>query len=284
MLAFEELFPLPRVDKGKVSSLLVEGLRYEFLRFGIKRAVIGVSGGIDSALALALAKEALGSSQVHAYLLPFEASSPFSLEHGKTVCEKFSVPYEIIDITSMAKPYFESQAISNQLRQGNVLARLRMIVLYDMAAKHGAFVVGTSNKTELLLGYSTLWGDMASAVNPLGDLYKSQVRILADYLGIPQEICQKPPSADLWPGQSDEAELRITYDFADRILYQYIDLCRSREWICNTLSDLKMPLEDARRIFQLVRQSQFKRLMPTILKISQRTLGREFRFPRDWMS
>lgn len=281
MKNIEELFPLPYVEANLFCEVLVKALRQEVFRFGLQKVVVGVSGGIDSALSLALSVQSFGPNKVKAILLPYKESSRESLEHGRLVCEKFQVDYLVKELTPMAEPYFLQEENISSLRKGNFLARLRMIILYDFAAKENAFVIGTSNKTEILLGYSTLWGDMASAVNPVGDLYKFQVRELAHYLGIPQEIIKKPPSADLWPGQTDEGELGLSYDIADRILYQYVDLAIPPVVIREKAKEVGIE-HAVNKVLNLVTRNQYKRVMPTILKISFRTIGREFRYPRDW--
>ncbi len=279
---FNSLFPLPPFEPALAEYALLKIIRSEITRIGLRRAVLGVSGGIDSALSLALVAKALGADNVTAVLMPYRSSSPASLEHGRLVCDTFGVRYVTQEITPMVEPYFISQEKMNEMRRGNIMARMRMIVLYDYSAKENALVIGTSNKTEILLGYSTLWGDMASAVNPLGDLYKCQVRALSAFLGVPAPVIDKAPSADLWEGQSDEAELNLTYDMADRILYQHIDLCRSQDWVLRRLAACDGDIEAAQRIFRRIETSQFKRNMPIIAKISHRTVNREFRQPRDW--
>ena len=172
--------------------------------------MIGLSGGIDSALSFVLAVEALGAENVLAVRMPYKSSSPDSLEHAQMLIDQFKVQSETIEITDMVEPLFEHDPEITKQRKGNIMARQRMIVLYDQSEAFKGLVIGTSNKTEILLGYSTLWGDMASAVNPMGDLYKTQVRQLARALGIPSVIVDKPPSADLWVGQTDEDELGFT--------------------------------------------------------------------------
>lgn len=244
--------------------------------------VIGISGGIDSALAAKLAVDALGKENVIGIMMPYKTSSAASLEHADLLCNQLGIPCETKDISPMADAYIDSQKDMTALQKGNIFARLRMIVLYDRSAKHSALVLGTSNKTEMLLGYSTLWGDMAHAINPLGDLYKHQVRRLSLFLDIPAAIIEKPPSADLWEGQSDEEELQLTYDAADRILYNWIDRKLPKEKILSCFTDYGIEREKIERIFHLVQRSQFKRKMPVILKTSMTTIDREFRYPRDW--
>ena len=192
-------------------GVLVAFLRRELGRFGFKKAVVGVSGGVDSALSCFLSAEAVGAENVLALLMPYRTSVPESAEHARQVVEIAGVSSKMVDITPMVEPYLQQHPQMSDVRRGNVMARMRMIVLYDHSALWNGLVIGTSNKTELLLGYGTLFGDMASAVNPLGDLYKTQVRQMARAAGVPEAILQKAPTADLWAGQTDEGELGFTY-------------------------------------------------------------------------
>lgn len=278
----EKILPLPETPCELWVPHITEILRAEIQKTGLTKAVLGVSGGIDSALSLAFAVKALGAENVTAYLMPYETSNRSSEDHGKLVCDHFNVKSEKIEVTPMANAYFSQISDLTNLQKGNVMARLRMIILYDRSSQNSALVVGTSNKTEGLLGYSTLWGDMASAVNPLGDLYKFQVRALSKFLGVPSELINKPPSADLWEGQTDEADLQMTYDIADRILYNWIDLARPRSEIAEKLRQCEHDPALVEKVFKRVSFSQFKRKMPVIAKVSRRTINREFRNPRDW--
>jgi len=268
------------LDPDWTERLLVGFLRSEIGRAGIDRAVIGLSGGLDSAVSAHLAARALGAERVHAVLMPYRTSSPASLADARAVVEQLGIASETVDISAMVDG-FERCAGGpdvDRLRLGNVMARCRMIVLYDRSAALRALVVGTSNKTEILLGYGTLFGDLASAVNPIGDLYKTQVRALARHLGVPGAILDKPPSADLWPDQADEDELGFTYERADRVLALLVDARISPA----TLVAAGHPDEFVRRILERVRRSQFKRALPVIAKVSPRSIGWDFRYPRDW--
>ncbi|MBS0617238.1 MAG: NAD+ synthase [Spirochaetes bacterium] len=291
--------PLPAFDNELVTDALVRIVRAEVIKTGLTKAVLGVSGGVDSALSLAIAVRALGRENVRAVMLPYKTSNPSSLADAAELCEKFGVASETVDITPMADAYFpKTQDVSGSAadrmssapptqdmssgRRGNVMARLRMIVLYDLSARDGALVIGTSNKTEILLGYSTLWGDMASAVNPLGDLYKYQVFALSRHLGVTGAILNKAPSADLWSGQTDEGEMGFSYALADLILYYWLE----RSYGNPALKDLVLKAGGdgavVDRVLQRVEKNAFKRVMPVIAKISDVTIGREFRTPRDW--
>jgi NAD+ synthase len=239
---------------------------------------VGLSGGVDSAVAAALATEALGRAGVIAVLMPHKVSQPASLEDALALVKRLRVKHEIVDISPMVEPYVARFREADRVRRGNLMARQRMAVLFDRSAEHDALVLGTGNKTELLLGYCTLFGDMAFALNPLGDLYKTQVRQLASHLEIPPSIRRKVPSADLWEGQSDEAEIGATYDVVDRILYLLYD----ERWKVSEVvqAGFKRSLVD--RLRRMVAASQFKRRPPLIAKISMRTVGMDFRYPRDW--
>ncbi|MDE2817710.1 MAG: NAD+ synthase [Chloroflexota bacterium] len=259
-------------------EILYSFIRNEVHKFGFTRAVLNLSGGIDSALSAYLAAGALGAENVLALLLPYRESNPDSQADAETVVGSLGIPSKLMDITPLVDPYFAEFADMDVKRRGNVIARARMIVLYDQSVAFDSLPLGTSNKTELLLGYSTLHGDMASAVNPIGDLYKTQVRQLSRHLGIPEAIIEKPPSADLWPGQSDEGELGFAYEDVDHLLYLLVDeRYRPEELIAAGFE--RQFVEDVTRVVQAM---QYKRRPPIIAKLSQRTIERDFRYPRDW--
>lgn len=266
------------LDVPLTRRLLVHTIRAEFARFGFQKAVLGVSGGVDSSLAAYLAAEALGAENVRAVWLPYRTTAPESYEDAQEVIRRLGLPSVSVEITDMVEPLFERFPDMGDRRRGNVMARARMIVLYDQSEEWGGLVVGTSNKTELLLGYGTLFGDMASAVNPLGDLYKTQVRQLARAMGVPERILAKPPSADLWPGQTDESEMGLTYPEADKVLYLMVDERRTLDEVIET----GFSRDFVETVWHMVQRSQYKRLPPIIAKISNGTAGWEFRMPRDW--
>ncbi len=259
-------------------QILHSFIRNEVQKFGFERAVLNLSGGIDSALSAYLAAGALGPENVLALLLPYRESNPDSRGDAEAVVAALGIPAKLIEITPLVDPYFGEFAEMDAKRRGNVMARARMIVLYDQSVAFGSLPLGTSNKTELLLGYSTLHGDMASAVNPIGDLYKTQVRQLSRHLEVPEAVIQKPPSADLWPGQSDESELGFAYADVDHVLYLLVDeRYRPEELIAAGFAR-----EFVERVARVVQAMQYKRRPPIIAKLSQRTIERDFRYPRDW--
>jgi NAD+ synthase len=266
------------IHTGLARKILTGFIRSEITRAGFSRALVGLSGGLDSAVSCALAADALGPKNVLAVRMPYRTSSPDSLEDAGLVAEQLGVVLETIEITEMVEPLLRRDAKISNVRRGNILARARMIVLYDQSEVFKGLVVGTSNKTEILLGYTTLWGDMAAAINPLGDLYKTQLRQLARSLGLPPSVLNKPPSADLWAGQTDEGEMGLRYDEVDRLLYLLVDeRCSPEE--CVEAGFRRAYVEN---VLKRVRRNHFKRLMPPIAKVSNRTVGYDFLYPRDW--
>ncbi len=261
-----------------VERIITGFIRDELGKVGFSRAVIGMSGGLDSSVTAVLTARALGPENCIGVMMPYKTSSPDSLAHAQLVAETLGIPTRVIDITPQIDAYFERFPDADKRRRGNKMARERMTILYDLSAAENALVVGASNKTEILLGYTTLWGDMACAVMPIGDLYKTQVRQMACYLEIPEEIRKKPPSADLWVGQTDEGELGFTYAEADQVLYRIVDLRWSRQ---RCLDEGFAPrLVDG--IYELMRRNQYKRRIPLVCKLSRRTVDRDFRYSRDW--
>jgi NAD+ synthase len=261
-----------------VRELLVRFVRDETTNAGFEKAVIGISGGVDSSVAAFLAAEALGKKNVLGVILPYRTSSNESVRDAEEVAGVLGIRSETVDISGMVDSYATQRRIDGKVRLGNVMARMRMIVLYDISARERALVVGTSNKTELLIGYGTQHGDMACAINPLGDLYKTQIWQLAGCLGVPKKIIEKKPTADLWPGQTDENEIGLTYSELDSLLYRMIDERASQD----DLAKEGFKNETITKISALVRKSQFKRRPPLIAKISYRTINVDFRYVRDW--
>jgi NAD+ synthase len=258
---------------------ILEGfIKTEVTRTGLHRVVLGLSGGIDSALAAYLAVRALGPSGVVGVLMPYRTSSASSIKDAETVVGALGIVAERFEISELVDVFAAKAGNIGARRLGNVMARVRMLVLYDRSVEHDALVLGTSNKTELLLGYGTIHGDLASALNPLGDLYKTQVRELSKALDVPKAILDKAPSADLWPEQTDESDLGVSYDEVDRILALLVDARVSP----GTIVAKGFRRETVLRVQRLLMRSQFKRRMPLIAKVSTRSIGWDFRYPRDW--
>jgi len=266
------------IDSVLVTDLLVRFLRAEAGKFGFSRGVLGLSGGVDSAVSCALAARAFGPENVLAILMPYRTSAADSLTDAAEVARVTGVRSKTVDISAMVDGYLDQEGVEERMRRGNVMARARMVVLYDHSAVEGSLVIGTSNKTELLLGYSTQWGDSASALNPLGDLYKHQVYQLARHLELPAAVVAKAPSADLFAGQSDEEELGFSYAEADRILVELVDRrCREQELVAAGFDP-----ELVRRLVDRIVLNQYKRLPPIIAKLGERTINQDFRYLRSW--
>ena len=258
-------------------KILTGFIRSEITRTGFSKAVIGLSGGIDSALSCFLTAEALGPENVLAVRMPYRTSAQNSLDDAQSVIDATGVRSMTVEITDMVDPLIAKFPEMDAIRKGNIMARMRMIVLYDQSAAEPALVVGTSNKTEILLGYSPLFGDSACAINPLGDLYKTQVRQLSADMGVPQQIIHKPPSADLVVGQTDEGDLGFTYEEVDQLLYLMVDQRYTREECVAAGYEKSFTDAVARRI----QRFHFKRVMPPIAKLSNRTIGYDFLYLRD---
>ncbi len=244
---------------------------------GASGVVLGLSGGVDSALAAALAVQGLGVERVHTFLLPYRTSNPDSAEDAVLVARHFGLDLATIDITPMIDAYFASDPEADSVRRGNKMARERMTILFDQAKKLGALVLGTSNKTEILLGYSTIFGDNASSLNPLGDLYKQQVWQLSRHLGVPAEVVDKKPSADLWPGQTDEGDFGFDYATADEVLYLIFDQGLTAEEVALR----GYPIEVVQKITRLERQNRFKRRLMLIARLSGSAVNLDREIPRD---
>jgi len=249
----------------EVHSELVEFLRESFKKAGFSKAVLGLSGGIDSALVAYLLRDALGKENVLAIMMPYKSSNPDSLNHAKLVVEDLGVNSKTIEITDMIDAYFKNEKEATSLRMGNKMARERMSILFDYSSKENALVVGTSNKTEIYLGYSTQFGDSACALNPIGDLYKTNIWDLSRYLKIPNELIEKKPSADLWEGQTDEQEMGLTYKEADQVLYRMLEENKKVEEVL--AEGFNKDLVD--NIVRRMNRSEYKRRMPLIAKIKR---------------
>ena len=249
----------------EVHNELVEFLRENFKKAGFSKAVLGLSGGIDSALVAYLLRDALGKENVLAIMMPYKSSNPDSLNHAKLVIEDLKINSKTIEITDMIDAYFKNEKEATSLRMGNKMARERMSILFDYSSKENALVVGTSNKTEIYLGYSTQFGDSACALNPIGDLYKTNIWDLSRYLKIPNELIEKKPSADLWEGQTDEQEMGLTYKEADQVLYRMLEENKTVEEVL--AEGFNKDLVD--NIVRRINRSEYKRRMPLIAKIKR---------------
>ena len=249
----------------EVHNELVEFLRENFKKAGFSKAVLGLSGGIDSALVAYLLRDALGKENVLAIMMPYKSSNPDSLNHAKLVVEDLKINSKTIEITDMIDAYFKNEKEATSLRMGNKMARERMSILFDYSSKENALVVGTSNKTEIYLGYSTQFGDFACALNPIGDLYKTNIWDLSRYLKIPNELIEKKPSADLWEGQTDEQEMGLTYKEADQVLYRMLEENKTVEEVL--AEGFNKDLVD--NIVRRMNRSEYKRRMPLIAKIKR---------------
>ena len=249
----------------EVHNELVEFLRESFKKAGFSKAVLGLSGGIDSALVAYLLRDALGKENVLAIMMPYKSSNPDSLNHAKLVIEDLKINSKTIEITDMIDAYFKNEKEASSLRMGNKMARERMSILFDYSSKENALVVGTSNKTEIYLGYSTQFGDSACALNPIGDLYKTNIWDLSRYLKIPNELIEKKPSADLWEGQTDEQEMGLTYKEADQVLYRMLEENKTVEEVL--AEGFNKDLVD--NIVRRMNRSEYKRRMPLIAKIKR---------------
>jgi len=274
----EPVFPPLRINPELVRGILVGFIRNEVRKVGFERVVLGLSGGVDSSLVATLAAEALGADNVLALIMPYKTSDPKSKSDALQVVQQLGIHHLEIDISPQIDAYFARFPDADQKRRGNKMARERMTILYDQSWGWRALVIGTSNKTELLLGYGTIYGDMASAINPVGDLYKTQLWQLADAVGVPTSIVQKAPSADLWAGQSDETELGFQYRMIDQLLYYLVE----RRYTVDELKRLGFDEAFIVDIIRRVRDNQYKRRLPVIAKLSSRTIDRDFRYPRDW--
>jgi len=274
MVARADLTLDPLLTVGMLTIFLCD----QFAKKGYTDAVLGVSGGVDSAVGVALLVNALGAEHVTGLALPAEESDPQSLVDAELVAKTFGIRLIVQPIGPVIDALYGDEADVDRIRLGNAAARVRMIRLFDYSQKHRALVVGTSNKTELLLGYGTWYGDLACSLNPIGDLYKTQLRQIADFLGVPQRVIDKPPSADLWPGQTDEGELGLSYDEADQLLFLMVD----RDYSFPALVEAGFAPDLVRRVFALVAATQFKRSLPTIAKIGMKTVGIDFHLARDW--
>jgi len=291
------------IDTDVARRVITDFIRSQLRQAGFERCVLGLSGGIDSALVAYLVADAIGADLLLTVLMPYQTSSAASRTDAEAVVAALGCPSELVEISPMVDAYFGQATAAGQVgagreegtsagpeatstapeatsasavRRGNFMARIRMAVLYDRSVTFGGLVVGTGNKTESLIGYTTLFGDSASAFNPIGDLYKSQVRQLALAMGVPTAILAKAPSADLWPDQTDEGEGEFSYAELDRVLYWRIDRRRSVDEVVARGFERAL----VERVDGLVARSEFKRQMPPVAKLGPRTPGVDYLYPR----
>jgi NAD+ synthase len=283
------LFELPdelAIDTGVARRVIAEFIRGQLRQAGFERAVLGLSGGIDSALVAFLVAEAIGAERLLCVMMPYRTSSPASQGDAEAVVAALGCAAELVEITAMVDGYFGADGKAgaggvdaldaSPLRRGNFMARMRMATLYDRSVSWSGLVVGTGNKTESLIGYTTLFGDSACAFNPIGDLYKSQVRQLSAAVGVPEAVIRKAPSADLWPGQTDENEAGFSYPVLDRLLFWRVDRRRSVDDLVGMGFDRAL----VDRVDRMVAGAEFKRQVPPIAKLGPRTAGVDYLYPR----
>jgi NAD+ synthase len=266
-----------KISAPFVEKVLCSFIREELGKFGFRRAIIGMSGGLDSSVCAALGARALGGKNVIGMILPYRETSSRDVKDAQALAGKLGIRTRLVDISPMVDAYFSRYPTEDRVRIGNKMARERMSILYDNSAQEKALILGTSNKTELLIGYGTIHGDTACAINPMGDLYKTQVRALGRHLRLPAGILKKVPTAGLWPGQTDEGEIGLSYAEIDAILYELVDERRSAKEVI----DLGFKKEEVEKIEALIVNSEFKRKMPPIAKISTRTVGHDFLYSYD---
>lgn len=267
-----------KINAALVVKILTNFIRDETHKAGFNRAILGLSGGVDSTVCAYLAVNALGAQNVTGLIIPYKDFDAEGIKHAEEIAQLLNIKWQKIDISPQIDIYFSQFPTDSVLLKGNKMARERMSILYDFSAREKAMILGTSNKTELLIGYGTIHGDMACGINPMGDLYKTQVRELGRYLGIPEKILTKKPTAGLWPGQADEEEIGLSYEELDQILYQLVDQRRSADEVVKAGFDQAK----VKRIIEMIKKSEFKRKMPPIAKISTRTIGHDFLYPYDW--
>jgi NAD+ synthase len=267
-----------KINSRLVTKIMTNFIKDEIHKAGFDRAIFGLSGGLDSTVCAYLAVQALGPDKVIGLIMPYRDFDLEGVKDAEKVARILKIKWQKIDITSQIDAYFSAFPTDNPLLKGNKMARERMSILYDFSAREKAIILGTSNKTELLIGYGTIHGDMACGINPLGDLYKSQIRDLGQHLKIPEEILHKKPTAGLWPGQSDEQEIGLAYEELDQILYCLVDLRQTIQEVVQA----GFEEQKVRRIIDLIKKSEFKRKLPPIAKISNRTVGHDFLYPYDW--
>lgn len=266
-----------KINASFVEKVLVNFIRQELKKFNFKKGILGLSGGLDSSVCATLACRAIGPENTIAIIMPYKDMFSSDVVDADNLVKKLGIVSYKIDISPQIDAYFARQPSENVINKGNKMARERMSIIYDFSSREKALPLGTSNKTELLIGYGTIYGDLASAINPLGDLYKTQVRQLGRHLGLPEKILKKTPTAGLWPGQTDEGEIGLTYQELDQILFHLVDLRMDRQ----KLIDRGFSASSVTRVIEMIERSEFKRKPPQIAKISYRSVGHDFLYPYD---
>lgn len=266
------------LDAERTIDRLTKFISEEITAAGFSKAVLGLSGGIDSALVAFLTARGIGPQNLLGIRMPYKTSSQGSLDHAQLVIDSLGLPHKTLPVTPMADALIEQFPEITALRKGNIMARCRMITLFDQSADWKGLVMGTGNKTEILLGYTTLFGDSACAINPVGDLYKTQVRQLSRVLGVPREIIDKAPSADLWTGQTDEGELGFSYEDVDQLLYHIVNLGETPQQVVAAGFHPEFVSSAARRI----RNNHFKRVAAPIPFLSHTAAIKDLATLKDW--
>ncbi len=267
-----------QIDTKSITKILTEFIADCIQKTSSKNAVVGLSGGLDSSIVAALSVRAVGKDSVAGVLLPYRLSSEASKTDANNLAVQLGISVETVDITSVADTYFGKYKITDDNRKANYLARQRMAVLYDVSTREKGLVIGTSNKSEILLGYGTIYGDLGHAINPVGDLYKTQMRQLAEYLEIPETIRQKKPSADLIVDQTDEDDFGFTYEEIDKFFYLWLEKNKSE----SQLEEIGYKKEFINDVLRRVQINHFKRIPPLIAKVSPVTIGVEFNYGWEW--
>ena len=258
---------LPRLDYDRVVEYLTTSLRKYFEKARRKTGVIGLSGGLDSSVTAHLTVRALGEEGTRLYILPSSITPQEDVEDAVSIIKQLNIPadnWRMISIDQVVEAFERSLGQMGRVEKGNVMARSRMVMLYHEAAVHRGVVVGTSNRSEILLGYFTKYGDGGADILPIGGLYKTMVRQLAEYLGVPEKIRSKPASPAFWPGHTAKGEIGVDYDVLDAILYLKFDKGLGEKGIQKTL---QIPMETVRMVLERVRLNQHKRRMPKIFPV-----------------
>ena len=252
-----------KIDSKQVTQRLIGFIRKRVKEAGFRRVIVGLSGGLDSSLAAYLCCRALGNKNVFGLILPYKTTPAEGINLAKILARNYQIKTRFIDISEQIDAYFKGFPGADKVRRGNKMARERMSILYDQSGDLDALVVGTSNKSEILLGYGTIYGDLACAFNPLGGLYKTQLKQLAKDLNLPQQIIKQAPTAGFWPGQTDEKELGLTYAKVDRLLYYLVD----RKYSDRKLAKLGFKKAYINKVKARIALNSFKICLPAIARI-----------------